>query len=247
MGKYFVYRHSYNENGKHNPFYIGVGSKSDNRSYTNHVSEYRRAYDFKQGRNPHWKHTFEKHSNIEVEIMYECDSSEEIQVKEKEFIALYGRKIDINSGLLVNIEYGGGKAGMIMPIEVCIKISKSNKGKKKKPFSEEHKAKLSAARMGYVPTEQARLNMAKAGIKRHKEKPYRHTDETKKIIGLKSIGNKHCLGKRNNLGKKFTKEHKLKISESHKGKIVTDETKEKLRKLIYTRKRGYHGYLLKVE
>lgn len=55
---------------------------------------------------------------------------------------------------------------------------------------------------------------------------FKHSDEAKIKIGIASMGNKFCLGR------KLSEEHKLKISESNAGKVhkITEETREKLRK-----------------
>lgn len=69
---------------------------------------------------------------------------------------------------------------------------------------------------------------------------HRHSEETKKKIGLKSKGNKYRLGKtltdaqkehlrKVNTGKTMSPEARQKIAESKRGKPCKEETKEKIR------------------
>jgi hypothetical protein len=85
----YVYRHIRLD--KNEPFYIGIGSDKA-RCYT------------KQTRNKHW-HSITKHTEYRVDIIFDDLSVEEAKEKEKELIALYGKKS--NGGLLVNITNGG--------------------------------------------------------------------------------------------------------------------------------------------
>jgi hypothetical protein len=84
-----LYRHIRTD--KQQVFYIGIG---ENES---------RAYD-KKGRSRVWKNTASK--GYETEILFEDLTWEQAVEKEKEFIALYGRK-DLGLGTLVNLTDGG--------------------------------------------------------------------------------------------------------------------------------------------
>jgi hypothetical protein len=84
-----LYRHIRTD--KQEVFYIGIG---ENES---------RAYD-KKGRTRVWKNTANK--GYETEILFEDLTWEQATEKEKEFIALYGRK-DLGLGTLVNLTDGG--------------------------------------------------------------------------------------------------------------------------------------------
>jgi len=97
--KYYVYRHIRLD--KNEPFYIGIGTKP--MEFTNNSREFKRAYS-KQGRNNIWNSIINK-TNYRVEIIYETDIREEIINKEKEFIKLYGNRM--NKGTLVNLTEGG--------------------------------------------------------------------------------------------------------------------------------------------
>lgn len=84
-----LYRHIRTD--KQQVFYIGIG---ENES---------RAYD-KKNRTRVWKNTANK--GYETEILFEDLTWEQATEKEKEFIALYGRK-DLGLGTLVNLTDGG--------------------------------------------------------------------------------------------------------------------------------------------
>lgn len=182
------------------PFYIGISSKKDGNTIK---SQYPRAFSL--SRNKAWLDVYTKaDKKISVEILYETDSLKEIVKKEIEFIALYGRKE--NGGLLVNLTNGGiGKAGSITPPHVKEKLSKALIGIKRGPLSESTKIKLGLALRGKYPTEETRKKLSAKLKERHKNKPLRHSDETKRKIGLKSLGNK------NNLGRVWTEEQKDKL------------------------------------
>ena len=138
----YVYRHIRLD--KNEPFYIGIGSDSND--------EYKRAY-IKSDRNDIWKKIVAK-SEYRIEILFDDLTWEEACKKEIEFIALYGR-ININNGILSNMTKGGdGTYGHVVSPEARLKISKANKGKlsgDKNPFygkkhSDEFKLKASNLR-----------------------------------------------------------------------------------------------------
>jgi len=112
--QYYLYRHVRLDTNQ--VFYIGRGKAfcrpsrrrcADTNSY---AERYARAFDM-HTRNKAWKN-IKKQSAIEVEILFESDSMDIINEKEKEFIELYGR-ICKGTGSLINITAGGeGQAGM---------------------------------------------------------------------------------------------------------------------------------------
>lgn len=63
-----------------------------------------------------------------------------------------------------------------------------------------------------------------------------HSDETKSKLRLANKGKKPW-----NTGKHLTEEHRKKLSESHKGFTVSEETKEKLRKLKGDKSHNWKG------
>jgi hypothetical protein len=108
----YVYRHIRLD--KNEPFYIGVGS--DDR--------YKRANE-RARRSEIWKRVVAK-TDYEIEILIENVSFEYALEKEKEFIALYGRK-DKKTGCLVNLTSGGdGAIDRIFTLEHRRKLSEAN-------------------------------------------------------------------------------------------------------------------------
>jgi hypothetical protein len=157
----YVYRHIRLD--KNEPFYIGIGS--DNA--------YERSRE-RYNRNGLWKIIANK-SDIEIEILLDGLSYKDAQIKEKEFIALYGRKNN-GTGILTNLTDGGegtlgtviteetrkklsisrignkSRTGQKLSEETKLKMSLARKGKKLPKFSEEHKKKLSLAKIGKKQT-----------------------------------------------------------------------------------------------
>ena len=114
---------------------------------------------------------------------------------EIEFIKWYGRKNN-NTGILRNLTNGGeGASGVIPSEETRKKLSDANKGR---------------------PTGR---NMTGSNGTMYGRK---HSDESKKKMSLKALGNK------NNTGYKTSEETKRKLSEANKGKAKSEETKRKL-------------------
>lgn len=111
-GKFYLYIHYRKDNG--NPFYIGIGTKQDNRLFTKCSTEYSRAHTKKE-RTIWWKNIANK-TEYEIEILLESDDYEFIKQKEIEFITLYGRR-DLGTGILVNLTDGGEGAGRIVSEE----------------------------------------------------------------------------------------------------------------------------------
>lgn len=76
-----------------------------------------------------------------------------------------------------------------------------------------------AQKIGFRHSEKTKLKMS---VVRKGRKGHKHSCETKLKIGEVNKGRKP------NLGRKFTNEHKLKMSEAHKGHKFTDEHKRKI-------------------
>lgn len=142
MKKYYLYRHIRLDNNE--VFYIGVGTKYTDKRAPN-ANPYRRAY-LKTIRNPFWKNIVAK-TEYEIDIIFESDSYEVIEEKEKEFIKLYGRR-ELGNGTLCNMTDGGKGQKKVhkrnLSDEHKEKIRNSRKGIK---FSEEHKEKLRKAKL----------------------------------------------------------------------------------------------------
>ncbi|NBU34555.1 hypothetical protein EB118_19915 [bacterium] len=171
---------------KNEPFYIGIG-KTEKRAYSNKI------------RNKHW-HNIVNKTGYKVQIMFDDLTWDEACEKEKEFIALYGRKEF--GGMLCNMT-DGGEGVINMSKETRQKLSEFNKGK---THSAETLAKISAASKG-----ENNPNFGKI-----------HSTETKAKISAAGKGNKR------NLGKTHSAETKQKMSEAKKGKTHSAETLAKI-------------------
>jgi hypothetical protein len=157
----YVYRHIRLD--KNEPFYVGIGKHEQD-------GEYPRAYNLvKEGllgyRSEMWKNIVVK-TEVRVDILFENMTWEEAKEKEKEFIALYGRK-DSNTGTLVNQTDGGdGWRGHGMKEETKEKIrqyqlSLEKKGKPGRKWSPESIEKRSNTVRGTKRTEEQKAKMKK--------------------------------------------------------------------------------------
>lgn len=167
----YLYRHIRLD--KNEPFYVGIGS--DKRYY--------RAF-MKIKRNNMWYKITNK-TDYRVEIVLDELSWEEVCEKEKEFIAIYGRK-DLHKGTLCNLTDGGeGAVGRkyITSDETKVKLSIAHKGKKS---SEETKQKLRERFANRVFTE-SHLQALKKGWQTRKVKS--PDEETRKKIAS-TLGSK---------------------------------------------------------
>ena len=88
----YLYRHIRKD--KDEVFYIGIGfEKSHARAYSHH------------SRNRYWKNIVAI-TDFDVEVLFDNLPEKQLVEKEKEFIALYGRK-DLKEGVLANMTDGG--------------------------------------------------------------------------------------------------------------------------------------------
>jgi len=107
-----VYKHTTKDTGV--IFYIGIG-KTDKRAYS------------RMQRTKIWKNIVNKHSYT-VEILNRNLTWEEACEKEKELIALYGKR-SLGTGTLINITDGGdGRLGAYPSEDTKKKMSNSHKG-----------------------------------------------------------------------------------------------------------------------
>lgn len=175
----YLYRHIRLD--KNEPFYIGIGS-DDN---------YKRAFN-KTSRTKHWKNIVNS-TEYEVEIMIDDLTWEQACKKEKEFIALYGRK-DKDCGTLCNYTDGGeGVLGLIVSKESREKMRIAQIGKKQPP---EQIAKRVAKLTGpgnpwfgkkFSKEYRQKLSLAKKGKKRDPELMKKiHDNLKKKVIHVNS-------------------------------------------------------------
>lgn len=98
-GKYYLYRHIRLD--KNEVFYVGIGTKTK----SSHSSQTYKRAKHKNKRNPFWQNITSK-TKWTVEIILESNEYDFIKEKEKEFIALYGRR-DLGNGTLCNLTDGG--------------------------------------------------------------------------------------------------------------------------------------------
>ena len=157
VNNWYVYKHIRLD--KNEPFYIGIGNKTN----------FKRAYEFNRSkRNEIWWKIYAK-SEIVVEIVYENLSREEASLKEQELITKYGRK-DLNKGSLCNLTDGGdGIWNCIRSDETKKLLSLQKIGSKNPQFgkkqSEETLLKRSKALKGLKRTEETKKNQSLASIK----------------------------------------------------------------------------------
>lgn len=210
MYRYYCYRHIRLD--KNEVFYIGIAEKKNKKYFNSYKDEYKRAFSKKRGNNHHFNNIV-KSIFYEVEIIFECNSFEEICKKEIEFIKLYGRA-DLKLGFLTNLTNGG-----------------SGEGFRNKKHSKSTKEKISEARVKQIFTEEVkqkrRVNSAKAIREQRKGKSFEEIfgiEKSKEIKQKISNTSKGTLPW--NTGKKHSEETRRKISESNKGKIGTFSSKK---------------------
>jgi uncharacterized protein YpmB len=172
MNIYYVY--AYLRKSNNTPYYIGKGKDC-------------RAFD--------------KHSGITVpkdktKIIFLEKNLTNIGALaiERRMIAWYGRK-DNGTGILLNKSDGGeGSAGYKHTVEAKQRIADSQKGRKKKPFSEEHKAKIGEKSKGRKFTTEAIQKMKEKVMSKEARQKISQfqkgkivSDETRQKLREKSI------------------------------------------------------------
>jgi len=169
----YVYRHIRLDKNK--PFYVGIGTRKN----------YLRAKTIVR-RNNYW-HNIVNKTHWYYEIILDDLTIEEAQIKEKEFIALYGRA-DLGNGDLVNLTNGGdGTFGFKVSEATKKKISQNNLGKK---LSAEHILKISKSNKGMTRSLEAKQKMRDAKLGK---KP---SSDTKNKMSLSHMGNKSNSGRK---------------------------------------------------
>jgi hypothetical protein len=123
---HYLYRHIRLD--KNEPFYIGIGTKT-NVKFKTFTSEYRRAFSKQRKDSKIWNIIINK-TNYEIEILFESEDYNFIKEKEIEFISLYGR-INNNTGTLSNMTDGGdGSLGKVYAQSTInkLKIARNKRG-----------------------------------------------------------------------------------------------------------------------
>ena len=122
------------------------------------------------------------------------------------------------------------------------KISIANKGRKRAPFSEVHRKRISDSKKGKRGKSHSEETKRKIS---NGNKGKIRTDEQRARISALRIG-KFCGENHPMYGKRLSEEVKSKISKSHKGKHHSDETKNKISETSKERmacvKEEYHKY-----
>lgn len=122
----------------------------------------------KNRRNPLWNRVISK-TDYRVEILFNNLTWKEAQIKEKEFIKLYGR-LDLGTGTLCNLTDGvDGIVGQIIKNETREKISQSLMGEKHfrfgKRMSDESRKKMSESAKGKKLSDITRKRISSSLIK----------------------------------------------------------------------------------
>lgn len=125
--KYYVYQHRRLDTNE--IFYVGLGKEDGGKFLRSKAKRAGKRTEF-------WKNITNK-TPYKIEIVCTDLTKEEACSKERELIALYGRR-DLNLGTLVNMT-DGGETTPNLSVETKLRISHSLKGRK---LSEETKNKL---------------------------------------------------------------------------------------------------------
>lgn len=199
----YLYRHIRLD--KNEPFYIGIGSDSNN--------EYKRANTHKN-RNKHWNNIVAK-TDYRVDILCDDMTWEEVIKKEIEFIALYGRT-DLKTGTLCNLTGGGqGAFGVIVSESRRKQISERCKGRKMS-FEQRLEFNKNYLKRDLLDSDVERMKhrIKKEEVRASGGKNTTHTPERNIRMS------KMFTGKDNPFyGKKHSDEFKLKQSIAKKGKL----------------------------
>jgi len=184
------------------PCYVGKGKKGRFEFHSKRAASHE---------NKHLAHVFKKASGKDVPsvILHSNLDERTAFTYEKALIAAIGRA-DLGLGPLCNHTDGGdGCSGAIVSLESRAKMGASQK---KRIVSEETRLKISAAVKGREISEGTRSKMRNAQLGKS------HTEETK--VKMKES---------HKTRKPVSFDSKIKMSLSGKGRVVSDETKEKMR------------------
>jgi hypothetical protein len=124
--KHYIYLHRNPSN--YEVFYVGQGKVDKNGKFTRSKS--------KCSRSRWWNNYVNKHGNPIVEVIEENLSIDDVNLREKFYIKLYGR-CDINEGSLVNMSDGGDGSGP-RSLEYRIDCSNRMKGENHPMYGKKH-------------------------------------------------------------------------------------------------------------
>jgi group I intron endonuclease len=177
----------------------------------------------------HLSNALKKHGreNFKIEEIDSAQTQEELDEKEIYWIKFYN-SMDREKGY--NILPGGG--GRSHTEESKKKMSETRKGMKRSPESIEKTRQANLGRKRKEGTG-AKISAANKG---RKKRPW--TEEEKKMISERSKGRKPTEEALKNMKvaarsrkrpSEFTEEHRTNLSNSRKGRVVSPETREKIR------------------
>ncbi len=219
MNNIVVYR--YIRLDKDQPFYIGIGTL-------------KRARDAKWGRSEYFKRICNKYG-VELEIVEDDLDWNTAAQKEIWWIKFYGRE-DIGTGILINMTDGGeGRYGYVTPSNVIQKIkdTKAKNGQHPmlgKTHTPEARAKISIGNMGKKMSQESidkRVEKQKGRICTSEQRERMSQGQLKR----EPFSDQHRQKlSESSTGREVSEEVRLRISNKLKGHLVTDKTKESLRK-----------------
>ena len=106
--KFYIYKHTRPDTNE--VFYIGKGNTSKN--------SHQERYKTSSGRNKIWKSIVAKNNGIFIpEIICYCDTEDEVNRLEMQYIRMYGRR-DLGLGTLCNLTDGGDGSVGIIPTKI---------------------------------------------------------------------------------------------------------------------------------
>ena len=177
--KFYIYFHRSNITNE--VFYVGKGN--DRRAFSS------------SGRNNFWHRVVRKHG-YSVSLTNTGLTESQAFALEMEYIAQFGRR-NVGTGSLVNLTSGGeGPSGVVHSEEWKRNVSAKLKGR---VFSEEHKRKQTAAKIGRKRSDEMRRNLSNA------KKGTRLTEEHKAKLRITSAARRHTTETR----KKMSEVQKL--------------------------------------
>lgn len=226
MKTYYLYKHTF----PNNKVYIGITCQKPTRRWRANGQGYLQK-DSKTGKyiQPAMANAIKKYLwlNVKHEILFETNSKQEVEEKERYYITKVYHSNDEKFGY--NIANGGSYLGVFSTKTRHI-MSLKKRGKapwnKGKHFSEEAKRNMSLAHIGHKPTKET--------IEKRKKimQGFKHSEESKRKMSLKAMGNQ------NSKGCKRSQEYIEKLRQRKLGTHLTVESKDKISKT----KRGCHWW-----
>lgn len=162
-----------------------------------------------------------------VTQVYTLDEQEAFR-HERELIAAIGRR-DKGTGSLCNYTDGGeGSTGRIYnhSDETKAKIQKAMAGRTMTP---EHRARIGAARKGHVNSPESLARAAKTRLENiTPELRKKLSDAAKRALTVERQLEMSMAGARKTRGVPLSEEHRSKISNGQKGKVVSEESRRNM-------------------